>query len=56
MMVWQEGDGEKGERAVACGRIAEVILLIYEFSTFSNCVGCRGYARQGRWTGGRGGK
>lgn len=46
-MVWQEGDREKGERAMACGRIAEVVLLIYDFSTFSNCVGCRGYARQG---------
>lgn len=52
MMVWQEGDREKGEWAMACGRIAEVVLLIYDFSTFSNCVGCRGNARQGRWGGG----
>ncbi len=32
---------------MACGRIAEVVLLIYDFSTFSNCGDCRVYARQG---------
>lgn len=33
---------------MACGRIAEVVLLIYDFSTFSNCGDCRVYARQER--------
>lgn len=33
---------------MACGRIAEVVLLIYDFSTFSNCGDCRVHARQGR--------
>lgn len=36
---------------MACGRIAEVVLLIYDFSTFSNCGHCRVHARQ---EGGRG--
>jgi len=34
--VWQEGKGGGGERAMACGRIAEVVLLIYDFLTLSN--------------------
>lgn len=37
MTVWQEGDREGGSGAMACGRIAEVVLLIYDFSTFPNC-------------------
>lgn len=49
MMAWQEGGG-----VMACGRIAEVVLLIYDFSTFSNHVDCRGYAQRGRWKRGRG--
>ena len=46
-----QGRGGGGERAMACGRIEEVILLIYDFLTFSNCGDGRVYARHGRGRG-----
>lgn len=49
-MAGQEQRG--GGRAMACGRIAEVVLLIYDFSTFSNCADCGVCALQWRGRGG----
>lgn len=39
---------------MACGRIAEVVLLIYDILTFSSCGGCTVYAQHGRGRGGGG--